>query len=129
MEGPMGLKMSEAEINEYMNALLGGKIKAEGLEAVCVEQFKMLSNEIAQAHQSVQRLKAALEAGVKDIDRMNGRREAFVNLLVAAEEGRRNLQAEKEGKLRLVPNKPGAPEGPAAPPASTGGQDKEGGNG
>jgi len=104
MEGPMGLKMGEEEINEYVNGLLTGKLPTpEGLEGMCISKFKALSGEIAILQQRIQQHKAAFEAGLKDVDRLNGSREAYVNLLILAEEGRRNLQAVKEGKLKLVP--------------------------
>jgi uncharacterized small protein (DUF1192 family) len=83
-------KMNEQEINQYMQELLNKRRKVENpLEQQALMQFQRITAESAQISQrlgaltaEVERLKIALQKSV-------GQREAYAQLLVAAEEARR----------------------------------------
>lgn len=91
MEGPMGLKMSEQEVNDYMTRLVQAKeSKLIGLEAECLARWKELTADIAQASNALQRAQAQVLQLTGAIQDMQGQRKSYVQLLIAAEEGRRN---------------------------------------
>jgi uncharacterized protein YoxC len=91
MEGPLGLKMSEQEVNDYMTRLVQAKeSKLEGLEAECLNRWKELTADIAQAANALQRAQAQVAQLTASIQNMSGQRQSYVTLLITAEEGRRN---------------------------------------
>lgn len=104
MKGAMGLKMSNEEVDEYMSGLITAKESTlEGLEAECLDRWKALTADISKASEELTRARGLIErlqAGVQD---MHGQRKAHVQLLIAAEEGRRNA---KNPNLEVVKDLP-----------------------
>lgn len=90
MEGPMGLKMSEQEVADYMTSLLQGKAKVAGLEAECLSEWKAVTEGLAKGQEALTRAKAEVERLTATLQQMHGARQALVRMLIAAEEGRRN---------------------------------------
>ena len=86
--------MNEKEVNEYMGKILGGEQAVEGLEVQAVEQFKKLSNELTQASQKLQAAESDAISLREFIQRTNGARGAYANLLVSAEAARRATKKE-----------------------------------
>ena len=86
--------MNEKEVNEYMGKILGGEQAVEGLEVQAVEQFKKLSNELTQASQKLQAAESDAIGLREFIQRTNGARGAYANLLVSAEAARRATKKE-----------------------------------
>ena len=86
--------MNEKEVNEYMGKILGGEQAVEGLELQAVEQFKKLSNELTQASQKLQAAESDAINLREFIQRTNGARGAYANLLVSAEAARRATKKE-----------------------------------
>lgn len=90
MEGPLGLKMTEQEVNEYVNNLVQGKVKVSGLELIALDEWRALTADIAKASESLNRARSEVERLSALTQQMHGGRQAIVRLLVASEEGRRN---------------------------------------
>jgi len=82
--------MNNEEINEYMNALVKGKtLPAEGLEKEALAKFREISGEMIQSQNRVQELAAETEKVRALVMRYAGQREAYAQLLISAEMGRR----------------------------------------
>lgn len=82
--------MNEKEINEHMARLLSGKAEsANELERQALEHFKAISNEIAQKQNKLQQIQFEVEQLRQGIQRAIGRQEAYIQLLVVAENTRR----------------------------------------
>lgn len=82
--------MNNEEINEYMNALVKGKtLPAEGLEKEALAKFREISGEMIQSQNRVQELAAETEKVRALVMRYAGQREAYAQLLLSAEMGRR----------------------------------------
>lgn len=89
MDGTLGLKMSDKEGNEYLESLFKGK-RLEGVESQFQEEFLKLTADIQTLQKKIQELRASLEMTTTELVRIGGKREAFITLLINAEEGRRN---------------------------------------
>lgn len=83
-------KMSEQETNEYLSSVISGKVKVtDAIEGEAVAQFRRLTGEVSQAKLRMQNLQGELEQLRAHIPRLNGQREAYANLLAAAENARK----------------------------------------
>ena len=105
MEGIHGLKMSEQEIQEYMQGVVQGKLDVTGMEATILEEWKGATQALNKAQEGVNKAKAEVERLSNVVQQLHGARQAHLSLLIAAEEGRRNAG---NPKLGLVPNQPKA---------------------
>lgn len=118
MHGPLGLKMSEEEIGEYLTGLLrsdqAGDLTLAGLERQCLDGFKEVAAEQAQKSTMLNRLRAQEKVLEADLQAASGRRQTYVQLLIAAEEGRRNA-ARKDLELVSAGDEPAATEPEGAP--------------
>ncbi len=82
--------MNNEQINEYMQALLSGKQKVEGLlETEALKQFRERTTEIAHGQQRVQQLADEIEKIRNGVQQLIGQRTAYSQMLVAAEVARR----------------------------------------
>lgn len=117
---PTPTDMDQKESNEYLSSLIQGKRPppAEPIEAQSAANFRQLSNQIAALQLRLQKLNADREKVMIDIPRLSGQQEAYGTILLAAENGRRKIEAMKKaaalGKKKggdADPTKPGEPDG------------------
>lgn len=92
--------MNEKEVNEYMEALLEGKAKVEGIELNVLQLFKNLSEDVEKAQSSLEKAQSEVERLRNLIVRINGNREAYAQILILAESDRRKAQMTGLDNLR-----------------------------
>ena len=101
MEGPLGLKMSEKEQVEYMEGLIKAKDSGlVGAENIALSQWRDTTMEINKTVENLNKVQTEVKRLVGLVQQLHGQRMAYVQLLVASEEGRRNKN------LELVPKVP-----------------------
>jgi hypothetical protein len=90
--------MDQQESNDYLNTLLSGKSPPpnEALEAQSLANFRQLASQIAALQLRLQKLNAERDQLSRDIPRLVGQREAYVTILLGAENGRRKIAAMKK---------------------------------
>ena len=91
MSGPLGLKMSDEDQSEYLKSLLtedGPKL--EGMELQCLDNWKSVTQAMQQQGEELKKARAAVAQMEGLLQAHQGQRQAYVTLLIAAEEGRRN---------------------------------------
>ncbi len=103
--------MTEEEVQDYLTQLSKSKGEnLEGLEAEAHVQLTELSKRAMAANQTIQKLK-------EEMKNMGGQMEAYTNLLVLAEDGRRGekrprimppAEAPKEGEENVNASRPNA---------------------
>ena len=86
-----GLKvMDEEAVNDYLKNLLKSQDPGlTGLEATALNSFRGISGEVNKQTQELQQVNAKREELDTSIKRLQGQMDAFVSLLVAAEDDRR----------------------------------------
>ena len=100
MQGTLGLKMSEQEIQQYMEGLIKNEPKAwHHLEGQCFEEWKHLTQDLGRLNEALVKAQQEVERLKQTGLQMQGQRAAYMQLLINAEEGRRNAA---EPKLELV---------------------------
>ena len=83
--------MNDEQVNEYMQALLSGKRKVEGLlEGVALNHFREATTQIAHGRQRAAQLTAEAEQIRNGVQQLIGQQSAYSQLLVAAETARRS---------------------------------------
>lgn len=90
--------MSEKDVNEYMATILEAKQPPPGLEKLemgALASYKHIAQEQGNAERQLTRTQAQVEHLKSTISRLQGQSEAYVNLLVVAEDSRR---AETKGR-------------------------------
>lgn len=92
--------MNNQEVNEYMDAVLTGKIKLEGLEAKVVSKLSEMSEEIGKLEKFVGQVSNQLEQAKIRLVNLNGRREGYAQLLVDEEVHRRQSVKEALSPIR-----------------------------
>lgn len=104
MQGPFGLKMSDQEASDYLQGLAGSKDPGiEGLEAECFRSWRQTVEESERASQRLGQARAQVAALERAVQALSGKARGFVELLIAAEEGRRNQSRRERGELEIVP--------------------------
>jgi len=90
---PGGLQaMTERDINDYMATLLESKQPPPGmatLELGALAQYRAIAQQQGNTERRLTRAQTELEALKAQISRLQGQSEAYVNLLVIAEDTRR----------------------------------------
>lgn len=98
-------QMTADEINEHISKVLQGKTKIENpLEVEAVRQLRRLATDEAQVNQRLQNHEAEVSRLRIDIQKYRGQREAYAQLLIAAEAARRRATA-----MASVPPPDGTP--------------------
>jgi len=88
--------MDEQEINEYLNKMLSGKQQpGNELEASVLQKFQQSTNEMTQSQNRLGNLQVEAERLRVTVQQCAGQRQAYANILIAAESQRR-LNAPKE---------------------------------
>ena len=100
MQGDLGLnlKMSEQEVQQYMEGLLQ-KSDLAGMESQCLYEWKRLTQDLGKLNEALVKAQQEVERLKQTGLQMQGQRAAYMQLLINAEEGRRNAA---EPKLELV---------------------------
>lgn len=84
--------MTERDVNDYMTTLLESQQPPAGmgvLEVGALSQYKGISQQQGNLERRLTRAQAEIEQLKSQISRMQGQSEAYVNLLVMAEDARR----------------------------------------
>ncbi|HDZ39863.1 MAG TPA: hypothetical protein ENH62_16580 [Marinobacter sp.] len=83
--------MNDEQVNAYMQELLSGKRKVEGLlEGKALEHFRNATTQIAQGRERTQQLSSEVEQIRNAVQQLIGQQTAYSQLLVAAETARRS---------------------------------------
>lgn len=99
-------KMSEKEVNVYMQSILTGKKKIDHpLESRALDNLRQITNELTQGQQKLGQLASETEKLRQHLQRLNGRQEAYATVLIAAEESRRNELKDKCHEIEKVRDK------------------------
>ena len=86
--------MNDEQVNAYMQELLSGKRKVEGLlEAKALEHFRNATTQIAHGRERIQQLSSEVEQIRNAVQQLIGQQTAYSQLLVAAETARRGADA------------------------------------
>jgi DNA anti-recombination protein RmuC len=83
--------MNEKEVNEYMSKLINTKPVLEDGERIALDGFVKLGEEVEKAKKKLQEMQTEIEKIVSYVQKANGAREAYANLLITAERGRRDM--------------------------------------
>lgn len=84
---------STEEINEYLNSLMTGKVKAEGIEGNVVRRLQEYDAEFKRLDGIISQLSQQLETAKTRAINFQGKREAYIQLLVDEEMERRKRKS------------------------------------
>lgn len=82
-------KNSTEEMNEYLNSVMTGKVKVDGVEGTVVRRLQEDDSEFRRLNEIISQLTQQLESARLRSLNLQGRREAYVQLLVDEEMERR----------------------------------------
>lgn len=85
--------MDEREAREYLENVMRGKTAVQGLERSVVQRLQQTNLESLRMEKEISSLSTAQEQAKRRLYELNGLREGYAQILIEAEDGRRDVKA------------------------------------